>query len=163
MKYFKQTQAIIAVALLVLAGSARAQDNDLKPFRFGFRVAPSTNWIKVDSKNIDKGKAGFGFTYGVMGDFNFGNNYAFATGLYITNLKSSVRVDQVNSVANVDLEYNLRYLEIPLALKLRTNEIRYIRYYGSFGLTPDSLSAHAERMIRAPLEPEHRMKTMILK
>jgi len=31
---------------------------------------------------------------------------------------------------------NLQYVEIPVALKMRTNEIGYMRYFGQFGFVP---------------------------
>jgi len=44
--------------------------------------------------------------------------------------------DEINNVfipRNIDQSYNLKYVEIPLSLKLRTNEIGYLTYYGNFG------------------------------
>jgi opacity protein-like surface antigen len=33
-------------------------------------------------------------------------------------------------------DYRLQYVEVPLTLKLRTNEIGYITYWGQFGIVP---------------------------
>ncbi|MEP7169437.1 MAG: porin family protein, partial [Bacteroidota bacterium] len=35
--------------------------------------------------------------------------------------------------------YTIRYIEVPLTLKMKTNPIGYIRYYGQFGLAPGFL------------------------
>ena len=120
-----------------------------KSFRLGLNFAPSFAWLKPDVKNsvgkdiyTTKGTgAKIGFSYGLAGEFAFGDNYAFSTGLFLTTngggleYPDSISIDDttMRSVTTIR-KHNLQYVEIPLTLKLKTNEIGYITYYGKFGV-----------------------------
>lgn len=135
----------IALFFAVFAsGIALAQDNassDAK-IRFGFKVAPSLAWLKPDVKGFDSNGSKMGFIYGLMMDYNFGKNYAFGTGLEISyrggKLKYTYDYSSGSTVHTFsgDDTYNLKYLELPLTIKMKTNEVGYITYFGQFGFQP---------------------------
>lgn len=110
---------------------------------FGLKAAPSLAWLRSDSEGYDSNGSKFGFSYGLITDFNFATNYAFATGVDITyrggkfktvsSLKSAANSDSVISTTST---FTLQYIEIPLTLKLKTNEIGYLRYYLQIGIAP---------------------------
>lgn len=119
-----------------------------KSFRLGLNFAPSLAWLKPDVKD-DVGKDIYttkgiklGFSYGLAGEFAFGDNYSFSTGLFLTTngggleYPDSISVIKDSSLHSVTTirKHNLQYVEIPLTLKLKTNEIGYITYYGKFGI-----------------------------
>ena len=65
----------------------------------------------------------------------------FSTGIFISSLGGELSYQGIyndNSGVNFSTEvmqsYNIKYIEIPFTLKLRTNEIGYMTYYGNFGL-----------------------------
>lgn len=133
-------KALLLLALTVVSASIFAQD---KKLRLGLTLFPTINIIKPDVDAINKEKNGFGFSYGLITDFGFGSNYAFSTGLHISTTSGTVSykdrafpdTDKTNNfAADTEAKYNLKYIDIPLTLKLRTNEIGYITYYGQFGL-----------------------------
>ena len=107
------------------------------------KVAPSLAWLKSDTKGYDSDGSIFGFTYGLITDFNFAQRYAFGTGIDITyrggkfksvdELKTAIGEDSVISTSST---YNLQYIEIPLTLKLKTNEIGSVTYFSTIGLAP---------------------------
>ncbi|NNE55974.1 MAG: outer membrane beta-barrel protein, partial [Flavobacteriales bacterium] len=85
------------------------------------------------------------FGYGVNADIHFTENYAIGTGFKIvTNggrlqyFEDDVRLDEndkeVQYIIQKERDYKLKYVEFPVTLKLRTNEIGYITYWGQFGL-----------------------------
>jgi opacity protein-like surface antigen len=135
-------RTFIGLLLLFFTGSAFAQDSSSPyyGFRLGLTAHPTIGWVKPD---IGKSNGvSLGFSYGLIGDFNFTQNYSFATGLAVTtvNGKSTEIVTQNNasgpdSQMEILLKYKLQYIEVPLTLKLKTVKINEVRYYGQFGLS----------------------------
>lgn len=144
-----------AVGLLCLQTSATFGQEDLssslnidsKKFRFGVFIAPTMSWMRPTTDKTDDGqyapenKGGkIGFTYGLMAEYNFAENYALVTGLQVnmTGGKISSRYlgsETASVVKNSDFNYRFNYLEIPVALKLRTDPISGFRFFGQLGLT----------------------------
>lgn len=137
-------RTFIGLLLLFFAGSVFAQ-NPSSPyygFRLGLTAHPTIGWIKPD---IGKSEGvSIGFSYGLMGDFNFTQNYSFATGISITTIngksKEIVTTPAAGGIgapsqAEYNLKYELQYVDVPLTLKLKTVKINNARYYGQFGLS----------------------------
>jgi len=132
------------ISILAFSTFAFAQDSGgSNKFRFGFKVAPSLAWLKPDVKNFSSDGSKIGFIYGLMMDFNFAKNYAFSTGLEVSYRGGKIKYDYVYNSSNNnpnsysgDDTYNLKYIEIPLTIKMKTNEIGYMTYFGQFGLQP---------------------------
>lgn len=141
----KKTIALFFAVLV--SGIVCAQDNasasaDSK-LRFGFKVAPSLAWLKPDVKNFESGGSKLGFIYGLMMDYNFAKNYAVGIGLEVSYRGGKIKYDYTynastnnpNSYSGDDT-YNIKYIELPLTIKMRTNEIGYMTYFGQFGFQP---------------------------
>lgn len=113
--------------------------------RFGLTFSPNLSWVKPDGQDNEKTGNRFGYSFGLLVDVPIGDNenYAFATGVLLNNTGGKFTTtgsydngDTINPVVtNVDLEstYKLRYIEVPLTIKLKTNEIGYITYFGQIG------------------------------
>ncbi|MBX7226108.1 MAG: PorT family protein [Chitinophagales bacterium] len=123
--------------------------------RFGFTASPGISWWKPDNSQHSSGGARFGLDYGVLLDYKFGNNerYAIGTGLILTldggklvSEGTEMQIipgqgegepdDTIYKAGKVALTGKLQHIQIPLTLKLRSNEIGYITYYGAFGVIP---------------------------
>lgn len=109
-------------------------------FRLGLTAHPTIGWIKPETGKTNS--VALGFSYGLLADFNFAENYAFATGLTITTINGkstevNVKPYYDGSAEQIayDLKYKLQYIEIPLSLKLKTDKMGEIRWYGQFGLS----------------------------
>jgi Outer membrane protein beta-barrel domain len=132
---------LATLCLLVITITTFAQDE--QSFHFGLKVAPSLAWLKSDTKGYDSDGSIFGFTYGLITDFNFAQRYAFGTGIDITyrggkfksveGLKTTVGEDSIISTSST---YNMQYIEIPITLKLKTNEIGSVTYFMQIGVSP---------------------------
>lgn len=101
---------------------------------------------------------GLGFSYGVTGDFSIfkSQNYWFATELSIstipvhmksnTELRNVVPLAPINGIprdttykysgGDVNFKYNTQYIQIPLSIKMKTEEIGNLKYFFQFGLAP---------------------------
>ncbi len=127
--------SLIAIAAFLFTTVANAQDND-KKMSFGLKVAPSLAWIKSDSKVVEKDGSRIGFAYGLITDFNFSSNYAFGTGIDVTYRGGKTQNKYPDGLSYDKSSFTLQYIELPITLKLKTNEIGYITYFGRFGFAP---------------------------
>lgn len=114
--------------------------------RLSFTGSPSVNWLSSDSQGVESGKAAIGFDYGINADFFFDEEqrYAFATGLLINNVRGNLRYyDDAGAIrfagetfdSGTQFRYRLKYVEVPLAIKLQTSQFRRWTYWGQFGFS----------------------------
>ena len=108
-----------------------AQDHN---FRFGLKAEPALSWFKTDSKNLKSDGSKLTFSWGFMGEYFFAENYAFAFGVELASRGGIISWNDSGIVSEIDMR--LKYIDIPIAIKMRTNEIGYMRYFGQFGFTP---------------------------
>jgi hypothetical protein len=119
-----------------------AQDKSGSTFRGGLKINPSFVWLKtepeVSGSTIENNGVKFGFSYGVFGDYYFVENYGISTELRIAHLGAEYSYTPANNanMLSVNRSINLQYVEVPISLKMRTNEVGYMRYFGQFGFVP---------------------------
>ena len=134
----------IATIMLLLLITKVNYAQDFKKFRFGLKAAPSVSWLKPDTKEFKQEKAGLKFSYGLMTEFALAENYSFVTGLEVTTVgggltfpdSSYYMSDPADSLSVYFLNtrtYDLKYVDLPILLKMKTNEIGYMTYFGQFG------------------------------
>lgn len=119
--------SLIALAFVAVAQTLNAQDTK---FNFGLKVSPTIAWFKA-SGDLDNDGSKIGFAYGLMADFNFSDNYALCTGVDVT-----YRGGKVKAYDSLKQKTVLQYIEVPVTLKLKTNEIGYVTYFGKVGFAP---------------------------
>lgn len=126
-----------AILLTALSTTLSAQEslssNDQK-FNFGLKATPTISWLRVDAEGVSNDGIRIGFTYGLVTEFRISNNYAFGTGIDISYRGGKYKFEIENK--NVAVTQKLQFLDVPVALKLRTNEIGYMKYFGTFGFLP---------------------------
>ena len=119
-----------------------------KPFSFGLKAIPSLSFVKSSVKDFKNANPALNFGYGLMAEFNFAPNYGFFTGIEINDNRGNIDYDRnVSKVYYykdgdfktppfkiVSRAYSIKYLNIPLLLKLKTNEIGVLKYFGQFGI-----------------------------
>lgn len=132
-------QTIIALAFIFTFMGTKAE----KPFRLTFLASPQFSWMKSDLSEIDNYNNSIGFNYGVETDIFWGSeNYAFTTGLTINNIGGDFMYDTDGDFtfagkslpSGSSINFKLRYLEIPLALKLRSKEFDRFNFFAQFGI-----------------------------
>jgi hypothetical protein len=112
-----------------------AQTGFTQNLRFGLKAAPSMGWLKPDTKGLTTNGSKIGFSYGIMTDFGFTDNYYLATGVDVTYRGGSLTDKRIDTV-EITTDYRLQYIELPITLKMKTNEIGYLTYFGQFGFAP---------------------------
>jgi opacity protein-like surface antigen len=110
--------------------------------KLGLKLSPQITWVAPESKGITSGGSKINASYGLMFDYYFTENYAFATEISVANYAGELivkdsKITHGGSAAayqDVNYIYRTQYVSIPLMVRMRTNEIGYFRYYADFGL-----------------------------
>ncbi len=139
--------ALLSGIMFLLNFSLSAQDES---FRFGINLSPNFNWLSSNASDITTEGTNFGLRLGFQGEYFFAERYALAAGLgFAFNQGGTLMHTQAgdywsqSELANVDfhalpentsLKYSIQYLEIPIGLKMLTNEFGYFRYYAEPGI-----------------------------
>ncbi len=121
--------SLFVLAFVMAVSSLYAQDNK---FNFGLKLSPTIAWFKAEGPGLESGGSKLGFAYGLIADINFAPNYAFETGIDVTYRGGKVKVEGIDEKSDITLQY----IELPLTLKLKTNEIGYLTYFGRVGFAP---------------------------
>jgi hypothetical protein len=123
---------ILFLIVIIATGNVYAQ----RSFRLGLSASPMISWTKPNNKNADKGKVRAGFEYGLIADYMFNDdgNYGMSSGILFSIEGGNVE-PIVPFVANNNVRLKYQYIQIPLALKLRTDRFANdkIAVYGNFG------------------------------
>jgi opacity protein-like surface antigen len=139
----------LAVLALMAQSEVQAQGTD-NAFSLGFKISPNFSWLKVQDGAIENENMGLGFSYGLTGDYKLGNtgNYWATADLMVTTAPVNllhkgtlIRENNKNKLINdtlngVTLGYRVQYLQIPLCLKFKTENIGGLYYTFQVGLSP---------------------------
>lgn len=130
----------LVALLLVFTSTAFAQ------LEMGIKITPSiagSRLIAPSDVNIEKEGSNFRFGFGVIADIYFTDNAAFSTGLSFTGKGGSISYPTslitTGSASRTTDDISLQYLEIPLTVKLFTNEVApdmRIYFQTGFSLNP---------------------------
>jgi hypothetical protein len=135
---------IFVLIVVASMASSAVVGQDFKKYKIAFRLSPNLSWMVPQTQDLHQDGTSVRFGFGANVDIHFTENYAIGTGLGIdqsggslTYFQHVTRLDaddkEVNYIINKQREYQLQYVEVPITLKLRTNEIGYITYWGQFG------------------------------
>ena len=133
---------LLFICLFCWTQNSNAQQ---KPFKFGFKLSPAISWLSPDAKDYDQGGSAFTFAWGFVSDITLMDHYYISTGFNVSYFKG--KLSYPNQFINdedglmvpydgtLDRTYNLRYIEVPLALKMKTNElVDNFQFFGLIGL-----------------------------
>lgn len=119
--------------ILTLILATTISSNIFAQLKAGLKFSPTLAMNAItdnsgieDNESYDDNGLGLRYSTGINLDFHFNNTVAFGTGLWFSVRKVGITTtnDLVPSPNNkTDEVYNLQYLQIPLTLKMFTNEI----------------------------------------
>jgi hypothetical protein len=130
---------LVILILLVLPLLSQGQQTNNRNFKLGFTTSPNWGWMSFPSNSdlqdvvTERDGSRVGFSYGLLGDFGFSDNYYFSSAFTVTTINAKTKSINPNSVSLNT--YKLQYLEIPLTLKLKSTERNDMRYFGQFGIS----------------------------
>ena len=140
------------LVLIMFTITMKAQDK-VKPFDFSFRMGPNLSWFKSNSDAVSNNGSIIGFSWGATCEFPFQKNYAFISGfnIHFAGGKVNYAGTKEGSAVFVDERYSIKYLELPLMLKIKTNEVNGVLFYGQIGLgTAFRLNSRVKRSFQLP-------------
>ena len=99
-----------------------------KPVLFGLRVGTNLGWVKPETDEYTSEGVKMGFTWGFIGEFYLMENYAIQTGFNMNFNGGKMEYPYIMDVSGGDSvfttggtmlrQYNLKYIQIPLCLKM---------------------------------------------
>lgn len=130
------------VLMMVISISSQAQQ---KPFKFGFKLSPAVSWLSPDAKNYEGNGSDFTFSWGLIADITLMENYYLATGFNVSYFGGKLKYPHIATeessgipmdyTGEMQRDYNLRYIEVPMALKMKTNELaKNLKFFGQIGI-----------------------------
>lgn len=140
--------AALIISCFITNSFAQNTSTSPKNFRLGFKISPNFGWTRILDGQMENNGLSLGFSYGLMGDINLGNNpnYWLSTELIVSSMPAKVKATDTlyNSLVapggaaftNAQFDYRLQYLQLPIAIKMKTNEIGNLTYWLQFGVTP---------------------------
>jgi hypothetical protein len=140
-KLIHMKNCLLLIALTALFSGAFAQ----KKITLSFVGSPSANWMVSNNQVVDNSGMKFGYDFGLNADFYLteDHRYSILSGLMISNTGGELLYQNnaeftfagVTLPASSQIRYKLRYVEIPLCLKLKTDQFGRMTYWGQLGLT----------------------------
>ena len=135
-------KTIVVFLFFVFALFAKEGLTQNKPFLFGFHVAPNIGWMNPDAVGYENDGTKMGFSWGFISQFYLMDNYFINTGFDVTYLNT--RLTYPHTIINMQdsslidgvlyRNYKLKYIKVPLELKMMTKEFGNMRFYGKIGL-----------------------------
>ncbi|MDU0370866.1 porin family protein [Hymenobacter endophyticus] len=113
-------------ALLALVFSAATIGAVSAQVEIGLKVSPSVTHLRTDSPSaygFENQQSKVGIGGGIIVDYFFGQNYAFGTGLELTGKGGTISYFDPARNARIEQKIGLQYLQVPLTVKLFTNDI----------------------------------------
>ena len=133
-------KTLLLSVLIVLSVSSFAQN-----FRLGFQASPQMSWMSSSKSGITNLELRPGIKYGLEADIFLAGmpRYILNTGLYVANHSFSAHyvtddpffINDVTFSDPVNIYYKLNYIEIPLDIKLKSDQFYRMTFYGQFGLS----------------------------
>jgi hypothetical protein len=113
--------------------------------QFGVFADPQFSWFTSDTKRFTPNGLVFGFSAGFAFEKYFADRYAITSGASISSLGGNLkynesgytletRDDVYNISAGSNVKFKGQYINVPLGLKFKTNEIGYSTYYAQLGI-----------------------------
>ena len=133
---------LIRKYLLLVCLSLALADVVHAQFKLGFQFSPtlSTNRINADSDSLTLNTDGAGLrvAFGPIIDVPIQENYFFSSGLLFVSKRAGIEAIREGNNPGIPTRetYGLQYLQVPLSLKLLTNEVALDKkIYFQFGTT----------------------------
>ena len=120
----KRAFVAVAGALLILGMQSSYAQSDLQ---IGLKVAPTITFNRytnnTDTITFSNDRNDTRVTFGLFADIPFAERYFFSTGVLYSIRKVTFAAINNNTGATDAEQYSLEYLELPVTIKLFTNDI----------------------------------------
>ncbi len=113
-----------------------------KSYKIGVKLSPAVGYLKSASSDLSTNGLSVRLGYGLMVDRMFSEKYGFGFGINMIEFAGHaeysrlIESSDINpTIQQVKRDYDkVKYVELPVTLKLRTSEMGKFTYWGQFGL-----------------------------
>jgi hypothetical protein len=103
--------------------------------QLGLKFNPNLSWFKIDNKTlVENDGVGIGFSYGLIVDYHFLENVALCIEPQHLFYSPSTTIKDSNN-SNVIVNWKMQYIDIPISLKMMTNQRGKLKYFGKIGFS----------------------------
>lgn len=131
----------VLFSLLIVNQMVFSQKNHDFPLNLGAKISPNISWFKNDAQTFSTESIPFNFSWGFIADFQFAEKYYMSTGFNVNSMSGTIIFPHVFKINGADSLLGtmkqstfLRYVEIPLSIKMKTRQFGYITYFGQIGM-----------------------------
>jgi hypothetical protein len=134
------------LVILPFLGAILSLNAQTTRVKFNAEVDPQFAWFSSDEETVEPDGSIFHVHAGLNMDYYFAENYAFVLGVGINNLggtllyadstEFSSKGETLLVEPNQSVKLNLQYIDIPIGLKLKTEELGYATYFLQLGFNP---------------------------
>ncbi len=114
--------------------------------KMSVHASPQITWLSSDEKEVDPDGSRFHMQTGLNADLFFQDHYALSLGFGLNNLGGSLlyadstlfvsKEDSIYVMPGQSVRHKLQYLDFPVGLKLKTEELGYTTFYLQLGFNP---------------------------
>ena len=132
---------LLGIVICVLSFSAAAQK-----ISFSVYADPQFSWFSSDENDVSPNGSVLHIHTGLEMNYFFQENYAFSIGLGINNMGGhlvysdttylSSKGEELTVLPGSDLKHRVQYLDLPVGLVLKTEELGYLTFAFQAGLIP---------------------------
>jgi len=115
--------------------------SEFRIFRMGIYGGMGFSWMKPKTKDYKSDGSTFSYHYGLITDYNFTENYTLSTGFAISKAggkllysDSSTISGSTKAYGDLSRKYSISYFEIPILIKMKTNQMGYFTYFAQLGV-----------------------------
>jgi hypothetical protein len=131
----KRTTPFAILLLVPFLLTAQAKN----PVKLGLRVAPSLCWLSTNTPGYESDGFRGGANVGLITDFYFAKNYAISTGFSVLfpsgkmTYRDIFPYNDTIITGTVSGIYKFIYFEIPVMVKMKTNNFGKFSFFGQIG------------------------------
>ncbi len=115
--------------------------SEFRIFRMGIYGGIGFSWMKPKTKDYKSDGSTFSYHYGLITDYNFTENYTLSTGFAISKAGGKLLYSDSSTISgttkeygDISRKYNISYFEIPILIKMKTNQMGYFTYFAQLGI-----------------------------
>ncbi|MFZ4401115.1 MAG: outer membrane beta-barrel protein [Bacteroidales bacterium] len=136
----KKLIVIISIIVTILANNIYAQKKSRSNFQLGAKISPNLSWLNANAQDFSSDGTSARFSWGFIADFQFAEKYYLSTGFNITSNGGKIsypyinKPDSILTLGTLHRSVNVRYVEFPLSIKMKTRQFGYLTYFGQIGM-----------------------------
>jgi len=115
--------------------------SEFRKFRMGIYGGIGWSWMKPKTTDYTSEGSKFAYSYGLITDYNFTENYTLSSGFAISNGGGKLSYSDSSKISGstyaygmLNRSYSISYFEIPILIKMKTNQMGYFTYFAQLGI-----------------------------